>query len=107
MAYASKMTEVYFMGIPDERILAEKSASSVARTIRQEIGIWVRRGCSDSVEPCRGALDFKLGTWQIRRVEDAPDMARLVGIKILRDKHQGSPDLIRPFIEEAKVTGQL
>ncbi len=40
-------------------------------------------------------------------LRDAPDMARLVGIKILRDKHQGSPDLIRPFIEEAKVTGQL
>lgn len=35
------------------------------------------------------------------------EVGRQIAIKILREKHQDKPDLVKRFIEEAQVTGQL
>jgi serine/threonine-protein kinase len=35
------------------------------------------------------------------------DLAREVAVKVLRDDHAGRPDLVRRFVEEAQVGGQL
>src|SRR5205823_5492401 len=36
-----------------------------------------------------------------------PDLGRRVAVKVLLEKHRGQPDLVRRFLEEAQVTGQL
>ncbi len=36
-----------------------------------------------------------------------PDLGRDVALKVLREDHRGNPDMIRRFVEEAQIGGQL
>jgi len=77
-------------GVPAPRVRLKGTERSENATARYEIVGEIARG----------------GVGVVHRGRDN-DIGRDVALKVLRDKHLGSPELVRRFVEEAQIGGQL
>ena len=75
---------------PVHRPIASKESGLPPRLGRYQIAGQIARG----------------GMGSVHRARDV-DLGRDIAIKVLLDNHQGNPDMIRRFIEEAQISGQF
>ena len=77
-------------GEPPSPIVRPRDSEGVDATVRYRIDGEIARG----------------GMGAVLKGRD-PDLGRDVALKVLREDHRNNPDLIRRFIEEAQIGGQL
>jgi serine/threonine protein kinase len=96
-----------------------RTVGSIPRVVLPETpaddrgGAVVRPGSPEMPAPAARTARYQLfgeiargGMGAILRGRD-PDLGRELAVKVLLEGHQGKPDLIRRFVEEAQITGQL